>query len=441
MPRSIAKLLSLLLLLLTGLTLEAQVNSPYTRYGIGTLLPQDFAIPRSMGISSAYRSNIHLNFRNPAALSALNFTAFDISVEWQGVTLRSSDTLYKMNDGTIGYIALGFPIIENKWGLSVGLVPFSRVNYEYIRSVTDTVNGPYAELFDGDGTLYQFYIGNGVRFGDFSVGLNAGFVFGTLTYRGSVVFEPGSGALNVRNFQAMNVQDFTYSLGAQYHKRFTVRDEDLDNQNDRTYEFTAGIYGNSRVSLKSFVDDVWQTYTLSNVGLPIVQDTLRFVNNQQGALVIPATVGLGFSFSFFDIEKTRRATLGMDFSYTRWSKIKSPLENVNNITDAWKLSFGGEFITKHPKYNNFVNLLELRMGFYLGQTYYTFRGEDLPQLGMTFGIGMPIKKVRGAFTKINFLVDLGRTGTQSQGLFEESYAKISFNFTFNDKWFIRRKFD
>lgn len=441
MSHQIARLLGLLLCCLFSTYLSGQVNYPYTRYGIGNIQPQDFTIPRSIGISSAYRSDMHINFRNPAANSALSMTAFDFGVNWEGVRLRNNDTIVKMTDGTVSHFAMGFPIIEGRWGASFGLVPYSNVNYSYIRGIEDTVYGPYAELFDGDGTLYQFYIGNGVSFGDFSVGLNVALMFGTLNYRGGVVFDPASGALNIRNFQSLNVRDVTYSLGGQWSKRVTVRDEDIDNENDRTYEFTAGIYGNTKVSMKSFVDDQWQSYSVSSTGGIIVRDTLRFVNNEQGALQLPAQVGIGFGVSFFDQEMYRRSTLGFDFNYTRWSQLSSPLPHEDPITDAWKLSFGGDYIARHPNYNNFTNLLELRMGFYVGKTYYQFRGEHLPQYGMTFGIGLPVKKVRGAFTKFNLLIDIGRTGTRNQDLYEESYVKMTINFTFNDKWFIRRKFD
>ena len=424
-----------------AVSLKAQINSPFTRYGIGNIQPQNFSIPRSIGLNAAYRSNQHLNFLNPASNSELDFTAFDFSLYWEGVKLRSNDTIYGMNDGTLGQFALGFPIINDRWGASFGLMPYSRVDYSYIRTILDSVNGPYSELFNGDGTLYQFYLANGVSFGDFSVGLNAALMFGTLTYRGSVIFDPSLNALNIRNFQSINVRDFTYSIGAQYSNRFTVKDEDLDNENDRTYEITAGIYGNSAVNLKSFVDDQWQSYTIGSSGLPVIQDTLRFVNNERGNLKIPAQIGLGFATSFFDQEMQRRATIGIDFNYTRWSKFESPLDNTNPIRDAWKLSFGGEFITKHPNYNNFTNMLELRLGFFVGQTYYQFRGEDIPEYGMTFGLGFPVKKIRGAITKFNLLMEVGRRGTRNGGLYEEGYIRLTFNFTFNDTWFIRRKFD
>src|SRR6218665_2934868 len=50
---------------------NAQDNSPYSRYGIGTLSPPTNILNRGMGsFSAAYRDPLSINFNNPASYSA-----------------------------------------------------------------------------------------------------------------------------------------------------------------------------------------------------------------------------------------------------------------------------------------------------------------------------------------------------------------------------------
>ena len=49
----------------------SQDNSPYSRYGIGDLVPQANIISRSMGgISAGYTDFLSINFNNPASYSS-----------------------------------------------------------------------------------------------------------------------------------------------------------------------------------------------------------------------------------------------------------------------------------------------------------------------------------------------------------------------------------
>src|SRR5689334_11716442 len=49
----------------------AQDNSPYSRYGLGSLTPPTNILNRGMGsFSAAYRDPLSINFNNPASYSA-----------------------------------------------------------------------------------------------------------------------------------------------------------------------------------------------------------------------------------------------------------------------------------------------------------------------------------------------------------------------------------
>src|SRR5437016_683256 len=121
--------LSCLLFLALPLITFAQENSPYSRYGIGNLVPNGNILNRSMGgISAGIADPTTVNFVNPASYSNLVRTTLDIAAEVDSRTLKSLDPQGKFtaNNFIISYLQLGIPLLNgNKkafrknisWGL------------------------------------------------------------------------------------------------------------------------------------------------------------------------------------------------------------------------------------------------------------------------------------------------------------------------------------
>src|SRR5258706_12435869 len=70
--------LTILVLFFTAFTpVFSQDNSPYSRYGVGDIVPSTNIIGRSMGgISAGYTDVIAINFNNPASYSSF-FSFFE----------------------------------------------------------------------------------------------------------------------------------------------------------------------------------------------------------------------------------------------------------------------------------------------------------------------------------------------------------------------------
>src|SRR5436309_14383926 len=92
----------LALVLLCCSHLSAQENSPFSRYGLGDLYPQQNIATRGMGgVSAAYVSEQALNTVNPASYSALRYVnvfggskgalvTYDFGLSIDSRTLRSN---------------------------------------------------------------------------------------------------------------------------------------------------------------------------------------------------------------------------------------------------------------------------------------------------------------------------------------------------------------
>ena len=64
--------------------------------------------------------------------------------------------------------------------------------------------------------------------------------------------------------------------------------------------------------------------------------------------------------------------------------------------------------------------------------------QSINDMGLTLGLGLPLN---GTFSNINIGFELGKKGTTSSNLVQENYANFSVGFSFNDTWFVKRKFN
>ena len=191
---------------------HSQDNSPYSRYGIGDLVPPTHIIGRSMGgISAGYNEALSINFNNPASYSSFQTLVeqksnkvtsgraiLDLGLNFENRTLREASPAKKFvaSNALFSYVQVGVPLKKN-WGLSFGLRPVSRISYKMIRSerLTDPLTGLPIDSaitrFEGNGGAYLPSLGTGFSLfrrntanGEqkLSVGMNAGYLFGQKDY-------------------------------------------------------------------------------------------------------------------------------------------------------------------------------------------------------------------------------------------------------------------
>src|SRR5574338_693338 len=113
---------------------SAQENSPYSRYGLGDIVPGQNIVNRAMGGAAAsYYDPVTVNFVNPASYARLKYTTFDVGLDYTGRTLKATNPVRTLNSGYLipSYIQVGFPLSKkNNWGMNIGMRPLTRINYE-----------------------------------------------------------------------------------------------------------------------------------------------------------------------------------------------------------------------------------------------------------------------------------------------------------------------
>lgn len=402
-------------------------NLPYSRYGLGTLFDPEYTNLRGWGgLSAAYHNPFNINFANPASYSDIKLATLDVALFGGALKLNTPDTFIVFGDGSVSNIALGFPVIKNKAGISFGISPFSRVNYSIAQENDSSVEfGSSYNLFQGQGGLYRFYAGGGYKFGNLSVGINASYLFGTINYTDILAFPESLNAYNTRRQEMRRLGDFLFDAGVQY--RVNIGKEKL-------YFLDLGLTGNLQTDIRAHRDLLYERFIYTeNSNNPIdPQDTLYSVLNEKGVVTLPGTFAAGAIFS-----KQYRYSVGVNYKYTMWSNFKS-FGEADQTADTWKLGVGGEFIPDYKSYQQYWKIISYRVGMTYGKNYVELNDQELKQYAINVGAGFPLRR---SFSQISLAGEWVHIGSLKDNPVTASFFRLTAGFTLNDKWFQKRKFD
>jgi len=438
------------LLALSLTTASAQDNSPYSRYGLGDVVPNTNILNRAMGgISAGYSDFLSINFNNPASYSRFQAipeanskrlqsgrVVLDGGLNIENRTLRTPNATEKFSStgAQFSYLQVGLPLRKN-WGLSFGLRPLTRVNYDISRAeyLKDPVTGDSIELalseFKGSGGTFLPSIGTGFAIKNFSVGVNVGYLFGRREttnnrslFNDSLLYNRGRFLTNTY------YGDVFVNAGVQYQIDIT-----------KQTVLRLGASGNMERKLSATQDIIRETYIEDPNGGDFTQDSVRTVSEVKGEVVYPASYTAGF---VVEHQKPLGSgwLVGVDFVQTQWSDFRF-MGAQDAVKDNWQVRLGGQFRGK-PGRNYFSNVA-YRAGFYTGQDYVT-AGGDLPNWGITVGAGLPIANYNrlapGQFSVINLALEYNKRGN-NDNIVKENTFRFSLGLNFSDLWFNKRKYD
>ena len=192
-----------------------------------------------------------------------------------------------------------------------------------------------------------------------------------------------------------------------------------------------GAVLNNERSITGKVESLTQDVLYSSTTV-IYVDTVDFSSGVKGKISIPRNLGVGFMFRYSD-----QLAIGADYFWQNWSEATFFGEN-DSLINSNSLHAGLEFVPNRFALRNYLARINYRIGGYISNTYLQLDGEQLRDLGISFGVGLPLNRNR---SMINLTFEYGKRGTPSKNLIEERYGMISFGLTLYDNWFMKRKFD
>lgn len=406
---------------------QSTVNSPYSKFGVGNLngsyLPQFRGMGNlayGIGAVGAYQN---LNISNPASYSFLRLTVFDIGATTTSQTLTKGSLTEKSFNASLSHIAMAVPVTK-KSAISFGLLPYSKLGYEYRNSDQKVDTFSVDHIYAGEGGLTKSYLGYGLGIGKhFSVGVNMSYIFGNLKETNATEFTKYVGFLNSRTVNNNAVGGLNFDLGLLY----------VATINPKT-KLIIGYTGGVKTQMNTTFSKVSTRYQTVS-GTNFISDSTSFINDVKGSLTLPANHNFGFS-----IERQNKWLIGADLRLAQWSQFsKSGSSDVLNNT--WGFSVGGQITPNVNAVTNYLKLIDYRMGINYDKTYLTLSNNDINVKSLNVGLGLPLVSSRSAFYKINFTTEIGTRGTNNNNLVKENFLNLHFGFTINDRWFQKYKYD
>jgi hypothetical protein len=453
----------LFLFLFSSALLNAQraTVSPYSRYGIGELPPLQTVQQAGMGgIGNAVYSGDRVNLINPASYAFDTITTFEAGIKGEISNLEAASNSQTANGINIGYLGFAFPVIKNKWGASLGMMPYSNVGYNINNEAADAQLGSVQYTFKGDGGLSRFYIGNAYApfsklEGKFytsekykklvtdndtiqikkhqkhfnalkglSIGFNASWLFGSINATRSIEFSESPSSYNTRIINTTSLGDVYFNFGLLY--TYKMKNEKF---------FNVGLSGAMSADIGSKFNSFWYNYTSTGGIYETIIDTVQYITDQTGNITIPAYYSGGIGFG-----KTGKWLLGADFTMQQWSKFKSFSKN-DSLNDSYNIALGGEW-TPNRKGLRFAEKIQYRLGGHFAKSYVNLKNTDIIDYGISLGFGIPVinkDRIQKATFQLGF--EFGQKGTTENNLLRQQYVRFHVGVSLNESWFFKRRYD
>lgn len=456
--KKIIRLTTLLVLVCFVSTTKAQINSPFSRYGIGNeIYHSQNATSQGMGgFTAAYTASMNgnfgqsVNFNNPASYSSLYMTTFDLGVNLTNTTLqRENPTLrYKSAYFIPNYLTVGLPINKvKKMGMAFGLRPLSQINYSIVEPKLLSTGDSLYNNYMGQGGLNQAFIGFGKGWKNFSLGFNTGINFGKKNIENikTILYNPDSTAFYQSKASTTTMMSGVFfQLGAM--GEYTLKSISHTKTTDKT-EYTLSYGGtftlNQNLSAKQDELRTTGAYTTTQ---EIPLDTVSLTRNIPGTVNLPASFTLGVAIHKKEVSNRGvydQWVLGLEYDGASWKDKYKFYGQSDLLSNASMVRLGLQFCPNAFDYESYWSTVTYRAGFFTGKDYINFDGNGLNVSAITVGAGLPIRKYRSydyQFSLINLALQFGKRGSSSNS-YQESFFQFTVGYSLSDVWFNKRKYD
>lgn len=401
-----------LLSMLLSITAHGQnaSKSPYSIYGIGTLLNPQSSLTKSMGGTGiAVRDPLLLNNSNPASLNALSpyySMAFEVGTYFQKGVYSTESSTETFKNGGITNLNLLFRL-NKKWAAMIGLRPLSDVSFSVVNEgQIESLGISNAVEINQDGGVYKFYLGNAYEVAkNLSLGMNASLIFGNLERSDYVQLTTLGTTYEVESLT--NVSSADLDFGLQYTVPFPKS------------RLTIGATFDYKTTLKTDQEKSLLDSSLDT----LINDTYDIDNYE-----LPTTYGAGLSYSW------KRHTVSADFTTQLWQDISLP--EAPDLQNAMRYSVGYQRAGVIKK-DNYWSLISFRAGAYYQNEYLKIKGHSLDTWGGSAGVGIPLSQ--------SFQIDLSyeytHRGQTDYNMIQEEYHTFHFDVIVRDIWNKKRLFD
>jgi len=424
--RQVTLLLILLIIFSFSASGQKLINSPFSRFNIGSLEPSGSF--RSLGMGGtgvALRDNNSIHFSNPASYSGLdtNSFVFDFGIDYGMNFLKEGTTKHFSEDLNFNHLIMGFPI-SKRIGIAIGVVHVSsgyfKISDEVLKGDPDydPITGEYTSFHNGEGSISKFFLGTGMNITkNLSAGINMTILTGILKRNNEFVFSDYYYVFHNTNSEKLQLTGVNFDYGLQYSTTIL-----------KNYYVTAG----ATLSFGKDYKSRWEALSL-RFNAYSTYDTLSYVPDELTKAYLPGTMRAGLSFG-----KKNKFVAGLDYVSTKWSEAK--IKGADGyLADTRALMFGAEYIPDKFSNYSYLRRMEYRIGAHIEDNYLILNGEQVKEYGASLGIGLPLPR---SLSKANFYIDFTRkSGPSGSAIHNENYITMGLSLNFYDRWFMKWKYN
>lgn len=431
---------------------QNDVDSPYSRFGLGDISSDKFVPSLTMGgLSAALSDPYFTNLSNPASLAALQATSFELGFDVFKSTLKVPSTNQSQDywGGNLNYFSLAFPVInpvnrlldrrsqDFNWSMGIALLPFSRVNHYSSREKFLENIGTVQEENEGSGGLNKVLFSNGVKYKKFYAGFSVGYLFGTIKNEQAILYQDLDLAFHNYILNEASYRGLLFKSGLQYEVDLS-KGKGAENIRD-VKMITLGLSSSSGTKFRTLSTDYTALKGLRFGGLADEfpedeeTDTLSYQTDIERFGKLAGDLSLGIVY-----RRGARWLLGANLTFINGKGYENDLSDYR-LQNALQLGFGMQYTPDYASYNSYWKRVMYRAGLQFGTDPRVVNSEQIKQFSLNAGIGLPVVVSR-QLSFINLGVNYGNHSGNIP--IKENVLGFSVGVTLNNNlWFLKRKFD
>ena len=424
---------------------QNSVVSPYSRIGFGEIHGMDLPHVQAMGgLGSSHWSYNNLNVNNPASYSFLRTASLNAGFNLKYNRLSDGDNSTGIWSGGLNQLIIGFPLINSinellsetysdwRFGSAIGILPYSGVGFDVRSEDVDPEIGSVVRDYSGSGGTNLIFVGQSVRYRNTSIGVNIGYLFGSIDESRTVTFPDAFVHYRNRFDDEIRISGLYYKFGFMQDIILQRSETDpyFDDRGKPLRYITVGAHVKPGTSFDNKANSF---YFSEHVFLPANRDTLLLTDDQKSSGSLPPEFGFGASYIVKD-----KWQLGVDFSLGLWSQYENEAKQ-EELKNSFRVGIGGAYTPNHNSITSFFERVTYRGGLYYMNDPRTVNEQQVYEYGVSLGASFPFI-VQRQVSHLNTSFQLGRRGVDN-GL-QETFFNINLGFTVNDNtWFVKRRFD
>lgn len=430
---------------------QNNVNSPYSRFGLGDFISDDFASIRALGgISAGFSDPYFTNLSNPASLAGLQATSFELGFDAyrSKLTAESTDQSENYWGGNLNYFSLAFPVInpvnrlldrksqDFNWSMAFSLLPYSRVNHYSSSERTLENIGRVVEENQGTGGLNKVVWSHGIKHKRFYGGFMIGYLFGEIKNEQAILYRDLPLAFDNYFRNEASYRGLILRGGLQY--RFDLsHGKGAENPRDIKL-ITIGLSSTAKTRFRTLSGDFSSLKGLTYQGLsdefPDEEtDTIYYREDVERFGKLPGDLSVGIVY-----HRGTRWLVGANMRFVHGKGYENEISDYT-LNNAFQVGLGLQYVPDASSYNSFFKRAMYRGGLQVGTDPRRIDGNQIKEFSLNAGIGLPVVVSR-QLSFINLGLNYGKRSGNIP--IKEGFFGFNVGVTLNNNlWFLKRKFD